>query len=129
MSFFCKFELICINDGSTDSSLFILNNFAKIDKRVRVISQRNKGAGASRNVGLDYASGDYIYFIDSDDCIVPEILEKLYNNAISNNSDIVLFKKGNIKSVDTKSYSNYSYLDKKVKHVNLNNFTLKIESN
>jgi glycosyltransferase involved in cell wall biosynthesis len=82
-------EIICINDSSTDDSLNILKKYAFSDNRIKIISKVNEGPGATRKTGLDNASGDYIYFIDSDDWIVENALEKLYENALSNDSDVV----------------------------------------
>lgn len=89
---FDDIEIICVNDGSTDSSPEILNEYARKDSRVKIISQNNQGLAASRNNGYALAQGKYIYFIDSDDYLQEDALEKLYNNAISNDSDMVLFK-------------------------------------
>lgn len=89
---FRDIEIICVNDGSSDSSLDILNDYAKNDDRIRIISQKNQGLGAARNTGFRYAQGNYVYFIDSDDYIELDTLEKLHSNAVSNDSDIVLFK-------------------------------------
>lgn len=85
-------EIICINDGSTDNSLDILETYAKNDKRIKIISKENGGLGAARNIGLKNSSGEFISFIDSDDFIELNMLEELYNNAISNQSDVVVFK-------------------------------------
>lgn len=63
------YEIICINDGSTDKSLEILQAYAQKHANIRVISKENGGISAARNTGLEYASGDYIWFIDSDDFI------------------------------------------------------------
>lgn len=85
---FKNFELILINDGSTDNSLNICSKYADIDKRVRLISQINKGQGAARNTGLKYAKGNYICFIDSDDFIEKNYLSTLFNNIEKSDSDI-----------------------------------------
>ena len=80
-------EVICINDGSTDNSLEILNKFAKKDNRIKIIDKKNEGTGVTRNIGLNEASGDYIYFFDPDDYIVENTLYELYENITLNNSD------------------------------------------
>lgn len=64
---YSNIEIICINDGSTDGSLSILCEYAKRDKRIKVITQKNGGAGSARNNGIEQASGEYVSFIDSDD--------------------------------------------------------------
>ena len=89
---FENIEIICINDGSTDSSLEILKEYERTDSRIRIITQKNQGLGAARNNGLKLAKGKYICFLDSDDYLELDALEKLYNNAVSNQSDAVLFK-------------------------------------
>ena len=68
---FKNIEIICINDGSTDNSLKILNEYAMADKRIIVINQENSGVYAARNKGLQIANGKYISFVDSDDWIEP----------------------------------------------------------
>lgn len=78
-------EIICINDGSTDNSLGILNDFAKKDSRIKVLSQKNLKQGAARNNGLKIAQGEFVTFVDSDDWVDSDYLEKLYNAAVNNN--------------------------------------------
>lgn len=84
-------ELILVNDYSTDNSLKILADCeAQFSDKVLLINlDENHGAGGARNIGLSYASGDYIGFMDSDDIAVPDMFEKMYAKAISGNYDIV----------------------------------------
>ena len=70
-------EIILVNDGSSDRSLDIMNAYSKIDDRIICISQENAGPGMARNKGLDYATGKYISFIDGDDSVKPDFIEKL----------------------------------------------------
>ena len=85
-------EIICVNDGSTDNSYNILKEYEEKDNRIKIINQENNGPGFSRKVGLDVSSGEFIYFMDSDDFLELNALELLYNNAISNDSDFVFLK-------------------------------------
>lgn len=84
-------EIICIDDGSNDGSLDILNQYAKDDARFNVFTQSNSGAGMARNKGLEYANGEYIVFLDADDFIELDMCECLYNHAKSLDSDLILF--------------------------------------
>ena len=72
-------EIICIDDGSTDNSLCILNKFAYNNSNIKIIQQKNKGASCARNLGLDYSKGEYILFVDSDDELEVNAIENLYN--------------------------------------------------
>ena len=81
-------EIILINDGSTDNSPKICDNYAKKDKRIKVIHKKNGGLSDARNYGLEIATGKYISFVDSDDYIHKQMIEKLYNNLKANYSDI-----------------------------------------
>ena len=73
-------EIICINDGSTDNSAEILQQYEEKDSRVCVITQENKGIAVARNIGLQYARGQYIGFVDSDDWIEPNMFALAYNS-------------------------------------------------
>ncbi len=84
-------EVICINDGSTDSSLEILESYAKHDSRIRIISQENHGASSARNAGLKVATGEYVYFFDSDDTLKEDTLKLIIDEFNRYQSDIVLF--------------------------------------
>lgn len=94
---FKDFEIICIDDGSLDNSLEILNELSDNYNHVKILKQFNQGAGKARNYGLDEAKGDYVAFLDADDIYVDEhALEMLYNVAIENDADIVC---GNLKKI------------------------------
>ncbi len=83
-------ELILVNDGSPDNSDKICRDYASRDSRIKYIVQENAGVSAARNNGMKHATGDYLFFLDSDDAICPIFLEHAYNNAIGENADIVI---------------------------------------
>ena len=85
-------EIICVDDGSTDSSSQILKEYSRKEHRLRIIHQENAGAGAARNTGLAAASGKYLSFLDADDFFEPDMLEKAYWAAEADNADFVVFK-------------------------------------
>ena len=84
-------EIICVNDGSTDNSYRILTDYAKKDKRIKIINQSNQGTGRARNNGLKIAIGEYVAFLDPDDYIEPNAFEGLYNKAKKQNLDMLVF--------------------------------------
>ena len=86
-----EIEIICVDDGSTDSSLEILKKYEKKDGRVQIIQQKNQFAGVARNNGLKIARGKYVFFIDSDDFCEISLLNSVFLVAEKNNVDIVAF--------------------------------------
>lgn len=81
-------QIIIVNDGSKDNSEDICKKYQKKDKRIICLTQKNHGVSNARNVGLNYANGKYIIFIDSDDWLEPDMIEVLYFNSIKNEADI-----------------------------------------
>ena len=88
---FKDLEIICVDDGSTDKSSEILEEYEQKDKRFTVISQPNKGVSAARNRGMQQAKGKYIMFVDSDDWLAHNACEQAYKAATGNDCDMLLF--------------------------------------
>lgn len=85
-----EIEIICVDDGSTDGSGAILDEYAEKDPRVKAIHQPNAGAGAARNAGLARATGEYLFFCDPDDWCAPDLLAQMADCARSVSADVVL---------------------------------------
>ena len=111
-------ELICVNDGSSDNSLEILNLYKEKFPNMIIIDQKNSGAPTARNNGLRVATGEYVYFIDSDDYIINDnCLNELYNVAKKAFLDILNFnhlilKNNSLKKVSIKRENNKIYTGK-----------------
>lgn len=88
-----EIEIICVNDGSTDDSLNILEEYAVNDERIQIFSKENEGLGgaSARNFGLERAQGAYVSILDSDDFFEPDMLEKALRRAQETDADIVVF--------------------------------------
>ena len=86
---FANFELLLINDGSIDASEKICQEFLERDKRIRYFYKKNDGVSSARNLGLEKAQGELIYFFDCDDIIAPDALEFLVNLHKDTEADIV----------------------------------------
>ncbi|MBQ8681484.1 MAG: glycosyltransferase [Bacilli bacterium] len=108
---FSNFELILINDGSTDNSLEVINSYAAKDSRIKVFSQGNHGVAYTRNYGISLATGKYVMFIDNDDYIADDYVMKFYKEIEEGNYDVVV---GGYERVDTN--------DKVIKRVVLKNY-------
>ena len=87
---FTDYELILVNDGSTDNSLSICRRYAKEDQRIIIIDKKNEGITIARKDGILQAKGDYITFVDSDDYLADNALESLYSIANNNDADLVI---------------------------------------
>ena len=99
-------EIICIDDGSTDGSLQILEEYAQKDSRITVLKQKHQYAGVARNKGMEHAKGEYLSFLDSDDMFEPVMLEEMYNAAVQNDTDITV--------CNAKIYDNGTLLEDKI---------------
>lgn len=115
-------EIICVDDGSTDGSLAILQEKAEKDKRIQIITQENSGAAAARNLGFTYATGEYVLFLDSDDFFHKDMLKKSYECAKSQQTDMVIFRCREYDSL-RQNYNPMEYSIKKEELPDKNPFT------
>lgn len=107
-------EIICVNDGSTDKSLEILEKYASNDSRIKILSQENGGHAVATNNGINLATGEYLFLMDSDDILKIDALEKTYNVAKEKDVDFVLFKAINYDDAKQEYYENEFYSMNKI---------------
>ncbi len=88
---FCDIEIVCVNDGSTDSSLSILKEWRNTDGRIVVINQENSGVSLARNAGIEAARGDILMFVDADDCLTPDACEVVSRIFEEEQCDVLTF--------------------------------------
>lgn len=109
-------EIICVNDGTPDHSMEIVKKYAEKDDRIVIVNKENGGLSSARNAGLRVATGKYVYFLDSDDYILENALEKLYTISEENELDSIFFdadsffEKEELKE-EKKSYVEYYHRD------------------
>lgn len=113
---FSNIEIICVNDGSTDNSRKILEEYKNKDSRIIIVDKKNGGLSSARNAGMKVAKGEFFSFIDSDDWIDSSMLEKLYKNITSLDTDISIcavhqFDETNQKIDDSNPYYTLEYFD------------------
>lgn len=87
---YSKWELLLIDDGSSDNSGVICDNYSRPNSRIRVVHQKNLGVSAARNRGIECAKGEYITFLDADDTLPRESLEILVHSLVNNNADVAM---------------------------------------
>lgn len=110
-----QIEIIVINDGSTDSTADLVKEYRRKDKRISLLNQPNLGSGAARNLGLKFAKGEYIAFMDADDWYPnKDVLNTLYSKAVSNKAEICggsfsNSKKGKVTTQFTGRYKDYTF--------------------
>ena len=87
---FQDFELILVDDGSTDESASICDEYAEKDERIRVLHEPHSGVAHSRQVGLEAAKGVYILYVDADDQVEPDMIADMYQEAVTKKADLVI---------------------------------------
>lgn len=103
-SSFTDFEIVIVNDGSTDGSEDICRRYERNDHRIRVINQVNSGLSAARNAGISEANGKYVFFVDSDDMIMKDALKDIFELSHDNSPDVIITEMFN--TSNPKQYSN-----------------------
>lgn len=116
-----ELEIILVDDESPDKSGIICEEFAEKDGRIKVIHKRNMGAAAARNTGLDFATGEYISFLDPDDFIAPNMFEKMANEIKRNNADICICNFETFKEDEEANVIQYNFDEIEVKKLKTDN--------
>lgn len=106
-----EIEIICVNDGSTDNSLQIVQSYAEKDERIVIVDKKNGGLSSARNAGLAGSAGEYIYFLDSDDYILEETLQVLYEECEKEKLDTIFFDADSIFETEAVEKLHPSYKD------------------
>ena len=87
---FSNWELICVDDGSTDNSFLILKEFEELDSRIKILKQKNSGPAAARKKAIAISAGDYLLYLDTDDCLSPDYITETLKVALKTNADVVM---------------------------------------
>lgn len=112
---YSNLEIIMVDDGSTDNSGVLCEKFARQDKRIKVVHQKNQGLSGARNAGINIANGNYLFFLDSDDFILNDTIEKLVKLSVENNADLVVCD--NARCSDNETYEDYIARQKDIKTI------------
>lgn len=115
-------EIICINDGSTDNSGKILDDYTQKDNRITVIHKKNKGVSVARNIGIDKATGEYLMFVDSDDLLTLAACETAYNTIAEDGSDMLIYGHSTLNNGTVKTAKKYQ-LDHHYSYTELSEIT------
>lgn len=116
-------EVIAVDDGSNDNSVNVIKSMQSKESRIKLLTKENGGSSSARNMGIKYAMGEYILFVDADDYLEQKSIKKLYNKAKNNNLDVVVFdiikdydnkseKWGDFCLGDNESATGYDYINK-----------------
>ena len=106
---YSNYEVILVDDGSTDTSHSICREYCDKDSRFKAYQKENGGASSARNFGLSFAKGEYLYFLDSDDYLKPYALEKMITCVYQNNADLVFIEGDTISENGVQGNGKYSY--------------------
>ena len=107
-------EIICINDGCTDGTAEILNEYSLADKRIKVVAHNNLGPGVSRNEGISKAEGEYLIFVDGDDWIEPELCDECYKKAKQYSVPLISFNAYQVSKNSKKKLDYFGITDREV---------------